>query len=147
MPDIGLISSKLEDYLVAIARLVEEHRVARVSDIAQVMGVQKPTVTGVLRHLSEHELVNYEPYQFVTLTRQGAGIAGRITHRHDVLKRFLTDVLGVPEATAERDACGMEHSISETSLNRLTEFVEQQAIGPAAAAPPRRGGKKHSNGD
>lgn len=141
MPDIDLISSKLEDYLEAIARIVAERRVARVSDIAQTMGVQMPTVTGALRHLAEHGLVNYEPYQFVTLTSGGAAIAHRITRRHGILKRFLTDVLGVPEDAAERDACGMEHSISQKSLDRLTEFVEQQAADTA----PRRG-KKTTNG-
>jgi len=127
MSDIQLISSKLEDYLATIFHLVDQNRVARVSDIAQVMGVQMPTVTGALRHLAEHGLVNYEPYQFVTLTEAGAKIARGMIRRHDALKRFLAEVLSVPDETAEQDACGMEHALSEDSLAhlmRLLEFLE-----------------------
>ena len=60
MSEAHAISPKLEDYLEAIFNLVAEDRVARVSDIADRMGVQKPTVTGVLRHLADHCLVNYK---------------------------------------------------------------------------------------
>ena len=124
MPEPELISAKLEDYLAAIHTLAVRNRVARVSDIAQSMGVQMPTVTGALRHLAEHGLVNYEPYQFVTLTEQGAEIARGMIRRHDVLKKFLVDVLRLPEETGERDACGMEHALSEHSLRHLVRFLE-----------------------
>jgi len=124
MTEQELISAKLEDYLVAISNLVARNRVARVSDIAQAMSVQMPTVTGALKHLAEHGLVHYEPYQFVTLTDQGAEIASGMIRRHEVLRKFLADVLRLPAETAERDACGMEHALSDHSLRHLIRFLE-----------------------
>ncbi len=100
-----------------------EKRVARVSDIAATMGVQMPTVTGALKHLAEHSLVNYEPYQFVTLTPEGAAIAESMVRRHDVLRKFITEVLALPDEIADRDACGMEHALSDETLGRLIEFL------------------------
>jgi len=119
-----LISHQLEDYLEAIFQLTEEKRVARVSDIAASMGVQMPSVTGALKHLAQHGLVNYEPYQHVTLTAEGDEIARAMVRRHDVLKRFMSQVLAIPEHIAEHDACGMEHALSDEALSRMIQFLE-----------------------
>lgn len=124
MASVDAISQKLEDYLEAILHLAEENQVARVRDIAHLMGVRMPTVTGALKHLAEHGLVNYEPYQYVTLTPKGAEIARGTTRRHEVVKRFITEVLGLPDETADRDACGMEHALSDETLGRLIQFLE-----------------------
>lgn len=118
------ISPQLEDYLEAIFELMAEKRVARVSDIADSMGVQMPSVTGALKHLAQHGLVNYEPYHYVTLTPEGVEIARAMVRRHDVLKRFMSQVLALPEDIAEHDACGMEHALSDEALNRLIQFLE-----------------------
>ena len=124
MAETESISAKLEDYLEAIFGIISRNRVARVSDIAARMGVQMPTVTGALRHLAEHGLVNYEPYQYVTLTPRGIEIARNTARRHRVLKRFMTDVLGLSDETAEQDACGMEHAVSQETLGRLIQFLQ-----------------------
>ncbi len=124
MSEAGLISPKLEDYLEVIFNLMAENRVARVRDIAREMGVQMPSVTGALKHLAEHGLVNYRPYEYVTLTTAGVRIARGMIRRHDILKRFLVEILRLPDEVAERDACGMEHALSEESLDRLMEFLE-----------------------
>ena len=124
MSETAAISHKLEDYLEAIFNLMAEKRVARVSDIAQSMGVQMPTVTGALKHLAEHGLVNYEPYQYVTLTPEGTEIARGLIRRHDVLKEFMAEVLGLPDKIADNDACGMEHALSEETLRRLVQFLQ-----------------------
>jgi len=124
MSEAGLISPKLEDYLEVIFNLMAENRVARVRDIAREMGVQMPSVTGALKHLAEHGLVNYRPYEYVTLTTEGVRIARGMIRRHDILKRFLVEVLRLPDEVAEPDACGMEHALSEETLGRLMEFLE-----------------------
>jgi len=118
------ISHQLEDYLEAIFELMAEKRVARVSEIANSMGVRMPSVTGALKHLAQHGLVNYEPYQYVTLTPEGAEIARAMVRRHDVLKRFMSQVLALPDDIAEHDACGMEHALSDETLHRLIQFLE-----------------------
>jgi len=132
MTSVDAISQKLEDYLEAIFHLMAEKRVARVSDIAHLMGVRMPTVTGALKHLAEHGLVNYEPYQYVTLTSEGMRIARGMVRRHDVLKKFIVGVLALPEDIAEHDACGMEHALSDETLARLTQFLRFMAECPRA---------------
>ena len=132
MVSVDAISQKLEDYLEAIFHLMAEKRVARVSDIAHAMGVRMPTVTGALKHLAEHGLVNHEPYQYVTLTSEGVRIAREMIRRHDVLKRFIVEVLALPEDIADRDACGMEHALSDETLARLIEFLRFMAECPRA---------------
>ena len=118
------LSESLEDYLEVILDLERENKVARAKDIAQKLGIQPGSVTGGLKSLVEKELINYEPYSFVTLTTEGARIARAITRRHRVLKDFLLKVLQLDEATAEMAACRMEHAVDEISIERLVDFVE-----------------------
>ena len=124
MSTTDVISPQLEDYLEAIFQLTAEKRVARVRDIAHSMGVQMPSVTGALKHLAQHGLVNYEPYQHVTLTAEGDEIALAMVRRHEVLKRFMSKVLALPESIAEHDACGMEHALSDEAFSRMIQFLE-----------------------
>ena len=118
------LSASLEDYLETIYRLVQSERVARVKDIAARVGVQMSSVTGALRSLSEKGLVQHDPYSYATLTPRGESIAREILRRHQVLREFLTDFLGLEPEAAERNACHMEHAIEPVVLERLTEFVE-----------------------
>jgi DtxR family Mn-dependent transcriptional regulator len=60
----------------------------------------------------------------VELTRQGQRIAGEVMRRHEVLFRFLSEILGIDQGIAQEDACNMEHLLSPTSLEKLAKFVE-----------------------
>ena len=118
------LSESLEDYLEVILDLEQENKVARAKDIAQKLGIQPGSVTGGLKSLVEKNLINYEPYSYITLTTEGAKIAKAITRRHRVLKDFLLKVLQLDEQTAEAAACRMEHAVDEISVERLVDFVE-----------------------
>ncbi len=113
-----------EDYLEAIAKLSEEETSVRVTQISKMMGVKKPSVTAALHKLSEDGLVKHRRYGLVELTREGRMIAEEVMRRHEVLFRFLSEVLDIDPETAQEDACRMEHSLSPTSLERLAKFVE-----------------------
>jgi DtxR family Mn-dependent transcriptional regulator len=117
------LTSSLEDYLEAILFLVRQGRVARVRDIARLLGVGMPSVSSALRTLSKRKLVNYDPYELITLTDPGREAAERVAQRHNVLRRFLIDVLGVDPATAEANACRMEHGVDQDVLERLRRFA------------------------
>ena len=118
------LSESLEDYLEVILDLEKAQKVARAKDIADKMGVQRGSVTGALKNLEEKKLINYEPYSFITLSEKGKKIAKEITHRHVVLKNFLSSVLNIDEETAESTACRMEHAIDKKSLERLLSFID-----------------------
>jgi DtxR family Mn-dependent transcriptional regulator len=118
------LTASQEDYLEAILACVRESRVARVRDIARRLGVAMSSVTAALKALSERKLVDYEAYQFVTLTDRGRELAEAVRRRHDVLREFLIEVLRLDEERAEANACRMEHAVDERVLSGLAELNE-----------------------
>ncbi len=125
------VSAKLEDYLEAILSLSQERGAARVRDIAERVGVHKSTVTAALKALGAQGLVNYAPYELVTLTAEGARVASDVTRRHSIIRHFLEDVLQVEHTVAEETACRMEHVMDELVLQRLGLFAEFMSASPA----------------
>lgn len=124
MEEEMMLTNSMEDYLEAISILAEKKKYVRVRDIAKYMKVKMPSVTGALKLLVKKNLVNHEKYEYVELTKQGTMIAQGIRDRHDAILRFLTEVLNMDPETAERDACGIEHSISAITLDRLLKVIE-----------------------
>lgn len=116
----------MEDYLEIIYRLGSERGTVRACDIASSLGVKMPSVSGALRTLAARGLVNYRPYEEVSLTRSGFDAARGVDRRHRVLLGFLHEVLGVDRRTAETDACRLEHILSTPSMNRLTMFMDDR---------------------
>ena len=119
-----IVSASLEDYLEAILVLEREQRVARSRDIARRLKVSSAAVTGALRTLAGRRLVNYAPYGLITLTPRGKTLAGRVAHRHDVLRVFFQRVLQLDATIADETACRVEHAISLDVLNRLSAFMK-----------------------
>jgi DtxR family transcriptional regulator, Mn-dependent transcriptional regulator len=119
------LSENLEDYLETILELQETKSVARSKDIADKLDVKRGSVTGMLKKLSEKELINYEPYGYVTLTPLGKNIAVEIERKHSFLKNFFRQILGLDEETAEETACHMEHVMSKQTFNKFKAFIEK----------------------
>lgn len=118
------LSESMEDYVEAISQLEDKLKVVRVKNIARALKVKMPSVSSALGVLAKKGLVNYEKYDYVELTEQGQGVALQLRKRHDILKKFLKDILGVEENNAERDSCGMEHHISKDTINNIIKFIE-----------------------
>jgi len=118
------LTESLEDYLEVILELESTHKVARVKDIAERLGVLRGSVSTAMKKLTEMGLINYEPYSFITLTSEGRKAAGRISHRHQVLLGFLRDVLKLDPDVAEQNACRMEHAMDDATVERLVRFIE-----------------------
>ncbi len=123
-PTHGKLTASQEDYLEAIWALIWAEGVARVSDIADRLHVSMPSVTGALKTLAKRELAEYTPHKYVTLTDRGMELAERISARHKVLRKFLTDVLTVGNNIANSNACRIEHAVDEVVSERLRCFVE-----------------------
>jgi DtxR family transcriptional regulator, Mn-dependent transcriptional regulator len=124
MTDSPPLSTNTEDCLEAILRLIAQKGAARVRDIAAAMGVHKSTVSSTLKCLAEKGLVNYSPYEITTLTPRGQEIARNVSGRHEVLRRFLAEVLAIDDAAAETNACRMEHILDAEVLDRLAWLVD-----------------------
>ena len=116
------IHESSEDYLEAILRLRETKGQVRSVDIAQLLGVTKPSVSFAMKKLRETEYIHMDQENLITLTDKGEEIAMRIYDRHKTISTFLMK-LGVPEATAREDACKIEHDLSEESFNALRRHL------------------------
>jgi len=128
------LSGSLEDYLEAIFHLVSAKKVARAKDIGRRMGVRGSSVTGALRSLAGRGLINYAPYDVVTLTPKGMTAARDVVRRHEVLRDFFIKVLAIDTEEADEAACKMEHSVSRHILERFTEFVAFVEVCPRGGA-------------
>lgn len=104
-----------EDYVELIAELIETRGEARPVDIAERFGVKPPTVTKNVSRLKAAGLVQREPYRAIFLTDEGKALAEVCRRRHRIVVAFLRS-LGIDEETAERDAEGIEHHVSEKTL-------------------------------
>jgi DtxR family Mn-dependent transcriptional regulator len=117
------LSASLEDYLEAIFHIEDQKHASRAKDIADRLQVSNASVTGALRQLAEKELINYAPYDIITLTSKGRDVAQDVVHRHETLRDFFVKILAVDEAEAEIAACKMEHGMSPAILDRITRFI------------------------
>ena len=117
------LSQSLEDYLEMVHMLRLAHGIARVKDIASALQVKMPSVAKAILELKKLGLVTQEPYSGVELTEAGRKAAADVLNRHILLKGFLMR-LGVSEATADKDACCMEHILSAETLSKIEAFME-----------------------
>ncbi|MDR1933784.1 MAG: metal-dependent transcriptional regulator [Spirochaetales bacterium] len=134
------LSRSLEDYLEAIYQLEKKNRVARVKDIADLLNVQMPSVTGAIKILKNKNLVNYEKNSFISLSETGLTIAESVQNRHSALKDFLEKILLMPSKTAEDQACKMEHAIDPETAMRFrscTRFFREEVLGKKIVDPAR----------
>jgi DtxR family Mn-dependent transcriptional regulator len=118
------LSASLEDYIEAIYHIVDEKLVARSKDIASRLGVSRASVTEALRALAKKDLINYAPYEAITMTEQGRKAAEDVIYRHDSLKRFFIEVLAIDEKMAEEAACKVEHAAPPVVISRMIEFIK-----------------------
>ena len=117
-------SETAEDYVEAIAVLIEQMGRCRITDLAARFGVSHVTVTKTVARLAKEGLVNTQPYGPMTLTEVGAKIAADSQKRHEIVYQFLL-ALGVPQATAADDAEGIEHHVSAETLKCFKKFLDK----------------------
>jgi len=113
-----------ENYLEAILKLEEISGPVRSIDVANLLGVSRPSVNKAVSVLKKAGMVEQQPYGRISLTPLGREQAKAVDLRHKTLKRFLTKILGVEESVAEEDACRMEHVISPETMKRLTDYIQ-----------------------
>ena len=112
-----------EDYLETILILSKRLPVVRSIDVAVEMNYSKPSISVAMKNLREKGFIEVSSAGFITLTDSGLRIAAKIYERHTVLSNWLIS-LGIPEETAIKDACKMEHQMSEESFNAMKQFIE-----------------------
>lgn len=118
------ISSSLEDYLEAIAEIIEVQGHAHTKEIADKLNVKMPSVTNALQALASRGLIRYQSHSPVYLTASGAETAAVIRHRHNGLKTFFRNILKLESKEADEAACKIEHIIGEKVLSRFVLLTD-----------------------
>ena len=124
------LTPALEDYLETIYRLVAKAGFARVRDIAKARDVSPASVTPAMKRLDQLGLIDYQQREYVGLTKDGEIAGRRIYARHQILTRFFSKFLGLPDDLAERDACSTEHNLSPETVDRLVRLFEYMEVCP-----------------
>ena len=120
-----MISKSLEEYLKTMYILKTQNGNIRVTDIANKMNYSKASVNKALRGLKEHELVSYETYGTIELTKKGENLAKKIIEAYDIVYLFLKDVLNLEKEEAEREAEKIKMVIKDETINKLAKYVHK----------------------
>ena len=120
------MSMSHEDYLEAMVMLgATTETSVRSVDIAAKLGVSKASVNKAMSVLKEKGLAEQPYYGDITLTDEGYAYGTSVLERHEMLFTFLTKAIGLSEEDADREACLMEHAISDASFEKWFEFVKK----------------------
>ena len=113
-----------EMYLETIYVLSQNSSSVRSIDVGAYMGYSKPSVSRAIGLLKKDGLVVTDELGYLKLTEAGTKIAKVIYERHQLLSRLFMNI-GVDEATANEDACRIEHYISEKTFEAIKNHVKQ----------------------
>ena len=123
-------SAMLEDYTELIADLQAGQGEARMTDIARALGVTHPTANKAIARLKREGLATSKPYRGIFLTQAGQVMAQRCRARHRTVVKLLL-AIGVPPEAAEIDAEGMEHHVSDVTLQAFEAFLTSGRPAPS----------------
>jgi Mn-dependent DtxR family transcriptional regulator len=118
------IKESAENYLEAILVLGNANGRVRSIDVANHLGVSKPSVSVAMKHLRQNDYVIFAPDGEISLTDAGMEIAARVYERHTVITEALCR-MGVSVEVAREDACRIEHDISEETFIKLKEWLSR----------------------
>ena len=113
-----------EDYLEKILQLEESNGIVRSVDIANALGVSKPSVSRAMGVLKDAGYIEQEIYGDISLTASGRAKAEEIYGRHKMIKQFFSEVLGVGPVIADEDACRVEHVLSQETLAAIRKYMK-----------------------
>jgi DtxR family Mn-dependent transcriptional regulator len=131
-------SEVTDRYLETIYYIEHEGDVPRPGRIAEWLGVSPPTVSVSLQRLARDGWVTVAPDRSVQLSDAGRVAAAAVVRRHRLVERWLTDVLGLDWATADREAASLSHGVSEVVLERLDEHLGRPSTCPHGNVIPGR---------
>jgi len=137
------LTRSVEDYLKAIYQLSPEGRPASTSEIAHLLALSPPSVTGMVKRLSEHGLLEHVPYRGVQLTEDGRRAALRMVRRHRLIEAYLVEFLGYSWDTIHEEAERLEHAVSDTMVERMATALGNPDVDPHGDPIPTADGSIH----
>jgi DtxR family transcriptional regulator, Mn-dependent transcriptional regulator len=135
------LTRSVEDYLKVIYHLSSQGGFATTSDIAAMLLVAPPSVSGMVKRLSETGLIEHVPYRGVQLTNQGRRAALRMIRRHRILEVYLTQQLGYDWDNVHAEAERLEHAVSDELIERMAGALGDPHYDPHGAPIPTAAGE------
>ena len=135
-----VLTRSIEDYLKAIYELEQDGSPAQTSAIAGALDVAPPSVSGMVKRLSEAGLLQHVPYRGVQLTQEGRRAALRMVRRHRVVETYLTTKLGYDWDSVHEEAERLEHAVSDELIERMAMALGSPRYDPHGAPIPARDG-------
>ena len=135
------LTRSVEDYLKSVFHLTSQGGFATTSDIAEMLEVAPPSVSGMMKRLSETGLIEHVPYRGVQLTPQGRRAALQMIRRHRILEVYLTSKLGYDWGDVHVEAERLEHAVSEKLIERMAEALGEPRYDPHGAPIPTASGE------
>jgi DtxR family Mn-dependent transcriptional regulator len=142
-PQQETLTRSVEDYLKAIYRLSPAGRTASTSEIAQRLELSPASVSGMVKRLSEHGLLEHVPYKGVQLTADGRRAALRMLRRHRLIEAYLVAFLGYSWDTVHDEAERLEHAVSDTLVERMAAVLGNPTVDPHGDPIPTPDGDIH----
>ena len=137
------LTRSVEDYLKAIYRLTPEGRAAGTSEIANLLELAPASVSGMVKRLSEHGLLEHVPYKGVQLTEEGRRAALRTIRRHRLIEAYLVAFLGYTWDTVHDEAERLEHAVSDQLVERMAAVLGHPSVDPHGDPIPDVDGAIH----
>ncbi len=119
-----MVQRSTQDYLKAVYGLSKNGDLVSTTEISQKLDVAPASVTEMLKKLAQDEYIKYSPYHGSTLTEKGLQEAQKVTRKHRLLERFLSDVLHIGKDKVHVEACKMEHALSDEAEESLCRFLK-----------------------
>src|SRR5438309_10240262 len=124
------LTRSVEDYLKSVFHLTSQGGFATTSDIAEMLEVAPPSVSGMMKRLSETGLIEHVPYRGVQLTAQGRRAALQMIRRHRLLELYLTQQLGYDWGGVHAEAERLEHAVSDELIDRMARALGDPLYDP-----------------
>ena len=119
------LTNSQEEYLKTIYILSKTEKEIRVTDIAKKLKITKPSVNRAMKNLKDMQLLNYESYGKIELTKKGEDLAKKILETYDIAYLFLKEVLEIDEEEAKQEAEKLKLAITDKTINKLAKYVHK----------------------
>lgn len=124
------LTASVEDYLKAIYTITRQGRPATTSEIARWLELSPPSVSGMVKRLSEQGLLEHQPYKGVHLTSKGRRVALTMLRRHRIIESYLVERLGYSWDSVHQEAERLEHAVSEVLIQRMADALGNPEFDP-----------------
>ena len=124
------LSENIEEYLEVLYRNGNNGEQVSTTTISKSLGIAPGSVTQMLKKLESLGYIQYSPYQGAILTNNGMKIAQKITRKHRILEKFLLEILNINKDNIHKQACEMEHSLSDEAERALCQLLQNPDLCP-----------------